>query len=442
MNNPLAALQLRTRSQAVVMVASAVVLTLASLLPLFTQRANAAELTDRKVTISTSAPSQSDVEFIFSYNIPNTTATKAGIRYQFCTTPLGTCTATGWTLTGNVHDSQTGWPNNATAFTVQATDLNDCQETTNATTEICYDRDETVATGVTGGAVTHTISGINTNATIQTVYIRISLYSDDDYQTADLLDTGVVAVAIVRQLTVTGRVAERLVFCVFAHDDASTRPADCTAATTNTTVDIGIIDNSAIAQSPVDNNPPTSQGNDRFGSLLVNTNATDGVSVTYFTEPATNVSGGDTDQLRRFRVLPTDCSATTTSTTDQCFIAANSAGENFTAGTERFGMYVACIENNDGSDSTTNNMENVPAAYTGTDADVATGPTTCENEAGNIKFAWNETTSAVEIANSTASSIKVVDDEIVKLRYGATASATTPTGSYTVVNTFIATPQF
>jgi hypothetical protein len=36
----------------------------------------------------------------------------------------------------------------------------------------------------------------------------------------------------------------------------------------------------------------------------------------------------------------------------------------------------------------------------------------------------------------------VVDDEIIKLRFGATASATTPTGTYVVVTTYIATPTF
>ncbi|MCW1908521.1 MAG: hypothetical protein KIH63_004230 [Candidatus Saccharibacteria bacterium] len=408
------------------------VLLAASILPMVfpSGTASAADLTDRKATISTSKPSSTDVEFIFSYNIPNTTNTKGGIIYQFCTTPLGTCTASGWTLTGFTHDSQASWPNNGTAFAAHAaTNENDCSQSTNATTMICFERDETVATGTTGGAVTHTISGINTNSTIQTVYIRISLYSDDDFQTADLLDSGVVAVAIVRQLTVSGRVQERLNFCVFAIDDAAALPTNCAAAPTTTSIDIGIVDSSAIATSPVDNNPPTSQGNDFYGALQVNTNAQDGITVTYFPETAST----GTNELRSFRVPGASCDVSGTSTTDPCFVDASGSGETFTAGTERFGMYIPCIDTTQG---TTTNLGSVAGAYDGSDNSVTSGAD-CENEAAT-DFAWSDSTTAATLASSS----NVVDDEIIKVRFAATASATTPTGSYTVVTTYIATPQF
>lgn len=389
----------------------------------------ALDLQDRSATISTSAPSQTDVQFIFSYNIPNTTATKGGIIYQFCTTPLGTCTASGWTLTGFTHDAQTGWPDNATAFTAHAaSDENDCTQSTNATSMICFERDETVATGTTGGAVTHTISGINTDATYQTVYIRISIYADDDFQTADLRDTGTVAVAIVRQLTVNGRIQERLQFCVFAIDDAAAVPADCGVAPTTTTIDIGIIGNVTAAISPVDNNPPTSQGNDMYGGLQLNTNGQDGTTITYFPEQATS----GTNELRAFRVTGASCDVSGTSLIDQCFISANSASETFVANTERFGMYIPCIDTTQGI---TTNLT-AASAYNGSDNTV-TSAADCENEAAT-DFAWDASGTAATIASSTS----VVEDEIVKLRFGAMANAITPTGSYTVTTTFIATPQF
>lgn len=53
-------------------------------------------------------------------------------------------------------------------------------------------------------------------------------------------------------------------------------------------------------------------------------------------------------------------------------------------------------------------------------------------------YAWNPTSTAATLISSTT----VVDDELVKFRYGATAAPTTPTGSYTVASTFIATPTF
>jgi hypothetical protein len=408
-----------------------VVLILAGLSPLVvnTVPATALELGDRKATISTSKPSSTDVEFVSSFTIPNTTATKAGIIYQFCTTPLGTCTASGWTLTGFTHDSQTGWANNATAFTAHAAvDENACSQSTNATSMICFERDETVATGTGGGAVTHTFSGINTSATIQTVYIRISVYSDDDFQTVDLLDSGVVAVAIVRQLTVNGRIQERLAFCVFAIDDAAALPTDCGTAPTTTTIDIGVIDSTTLSISPVDNSPPASQGNDFYGALQLNTNAQDGVTVTYF--PETAAIG--TNELRSFRVPGATCDVSGTSTIDQCFIDASNASETFVVGTERFGMYIPCIDTTQGI---TTNMTTA-TAYNGSD-NVTTSAADCENEAAT-DFAWSDSTIAATIASSTS----VVEDEIIKVRFAAAANAITPTGSYTVVTTYIATPQF
>jgi len=405
----------------------------------FPQGTSAALLTSRKATISTSAPNATDVEFVFSYSLPNTTSTKAGIIYEFCTSPLGTCNATGWTLSGATQDGQSAWPNNATAFAkvTGGADVGDCNFNSAPTTEICFARDETVATGVTGGAVTHTISGINFNSTIQTVYVRISVYSDNDFQTADLLDNGVVAVAVVRQLVTYGRVQERLEFCVAAIDDGgagdTTIPANCGAVPTTTTIDIGIVDNNSIVYAPVDASP-TNGANDYYGIAMVNTNAAGGVVVTYF--PETDTTGGASNQLRNFRVAGAACNATPTVVTDQCFVAASTAGENFSAGTERFGLYIPCIDTTQGT--TTNLTAN--AAYDGSDAST-TSAVNCENPAvptSQVNFAFDNTGSPVTLASSTT----VVDDEIIKISFGATASATTPTGLYRLTTTYVATPTF
>ena len=440
MNRSLSSYSLASRTtRRLVIVATALVLTLAGMLPyILNGTAQAAQLQDRKATISTSEPSSTDVEFIFAYNNQDTAAAKQGIRYQFCTTPLGACTAAGWTLTGFTHDSQTGWPTNATAFTAHAAaDENDCLQSTNSTSEICFER-TSATTG--GGAVTHTISGINFNATIQTVYIRITTYLDNDFQSVDLLDTGVVAVAVVRQLTTTGKVQERLEFCVFAIDDATALPTNCAAAPTTTTIDVGVVDNSSIVQSPVNDSAPTSLGNDDYGALQVNTNAQDGVALTWFPD----LAASGTNELRSFRVSGATCNASGTDVTDQCFVDAASTGEAFTAGTERFGVYIPCRDTTQGTTTGlgaggtgSGSSGTYNTAYSGTD-DTITSAADCENEAGNSKFAWNDSATAAALISSTG----VVDDEILKLRHGATANATTPTGTYTVVSTFIATPQF
>ncbi|MBW3569219.1 hypothetical protein KY385_03775, partial [Candidatus Parcubacteria bacterium] len=140
-------------------------------------------------------------------------------------------------------------------------------------------------------------------------------------------------------------------------------------------------------------------------------------------------------ELRSFRVSGATCTSGT-SATDQCFIDAVSTGETFVAGTERFGLYVPCIDQNDGTRSKTANLGSVPLAYSGDDGLFAT-VADCENEA-NTKFAWNDSATAANLASSSG----VVDNEIVKLSFGATAAATTPTGAYTVTTTYIATPTF
>ncbi len=422
--------------QSVSLLIIAFIVALAGLAPLYmTQTATAAQLTTRKATISTSVAASTDVEFAFSYSIPNTAAAKQGIIYQFCTTALGSCTLpTGMSVQAATHDAQTGWPSNGTAFTAHAvTDENDCDmSTTNS--KMCFER-TSATTG--GGAVTHTISGITAPSSQQTVYIRIAIYSDNAFLGANKLDQGAVAVAFNDQLTVNGRVQERLAFCVAAIDDAAALPADvatCSALTT-TVVDIGVVDNTTVAKSPVDDNPPTSQGNDDYGIAMVNTNASNGVSITFFSEQA----GSGTNQLRAFRVTGATCNASAATLTDQCFRSAagdTSGGTAVTAGNEYFGMNIPCIDTTQGS---TVNL----VADTDFDGDgTTTSAANCENTDTNTTFAWNDTSTATEIATSAGSSVKVVDDEIVKLAFGASAEATTPTGAYTVVSTYIATPTF
>jgi hypothetical protein len=427
------------------------VLALTAVLPaMVPDKAQAAQLSSRKVTISNSKINATDVEFAFSYTIGNTSSTKGGIIYQFCTTPLGTCTLpAGMSVQSATNDAQSGWSNlPGSPFTAHiVSDEGDCTMATNSYM-MCFERDETVATGFTGGAVTHTISGITAPNTIQSVYVRISLYTDDDFGSGDRVqsggtnDEGVVAAAFVDQLTVTGRVQERLDFCMAAIDDDDALPGDVgtCSALSDSGIDIGTIDNTSIAKAPVE--PTATNGaDDDYGIAMVNTNASGGVVVAYYADAATNVTGGDTDELRAFRVLPTDCTVGGASTTDQCFISADNDadGEIIAAGTERFGMQVACI---DGSQGTTDNLGSVPDKYNNVDNDT-TEVADCQkhsgagSDAGN-QFAWNDSATAETVASSAT----VVDDEIIKLRFAATANATTPTGSYLVLSVFIATPTF
>ena len=434
---------IKSSLQRFTIVAQAAVLAVATLLPLLLSgNASAAMLANRKVTINDSVVAQTGVQYDFEFDFAATAV--QGVVFEFCTQPLGTCVLpTGMDVnrTTTTLDAHTNFPTNGTAFSEFVTDnTGECTDIdgTSDDTQYCINRTE--ATSGAGTDATVDLGGIINPSAVQTVYIRVRLYSDTSFATR--VHEGTVAAAIVDQLTVNGRVQERLEFCVAGVDDADAMPADvatCTALT-DSNVDIGIIDESSIAISPV-NTTATNGSDDDYGILMVNTNAQGGVVLAYYAEDPTSVSGGDTHQLKSFRVVPTDCNASGATLNDQCFVSATNAGAGsvLTTGTELFGMYIPCVVQNTGG-STTANLTTAASAYNGSD-DAITTVADCENEtftSATGTVAWNTAGTADTLISSTT----VVDDEIVKLRFAATASATTPPGSYTVVTTYIATSTF
>ncbi len=425
-------------------IAQAAILVAAALIPLLvTGQASALQITNRKVTINDSVVSQTGVQYDFEFDFASTAV--QGVTFQFCTAPLGTCTLpTGMNVnrTLTTLDAHTNFPTNATAFTEFTTDnTGECDDIDGSSDDTMYCISRTEATAAAGTNATVDLGAITNPSSIQTVYIRVQLYSDTSFATR--VHEGTVAAAIVDQLTINGRVQERLDFCVAAVDDDDAVPTTVAlcSALTDSNVDIGVIDDSSIAVAPVE--PTTTNGSDDdYGILMVNTNASGGVVLGYYAEDPTSVSSSDADQLKSFRVIPTDCNATASVTTDQCFVSASNAGSGtvITQGTELFGMYIPCVQQNDGVNSTTANLTTANGAYNGDDNTITTSAG-CETEtftSGTATLAWNTGSSADTLISSTS----VVDDEIVKLRFGATASSTTPTGSYTVVTTYIATPTF
>ena len=465
---------LRLRFRNVLQLTLATIVAVAGLVPLANQ-ANAATLSSRSVAISTSEPDVTGVTYTFTFTTVDTPAAIQSIVLQFCDTPLGTCTLPGTdgtpaaTETIDVDQSTasygsiSGWTN-ATAFAdytgADAGACTDADGGSGVSTMLCLTRTEPASEN--DGAKTLVINNITnpivTNSNYEEIYVRIGLYSTTGFTT--LVDDGVVAANVVNLLTVSGRVQERLVFCVFALDDAAgssgtvgtaatNYPTNCTAAeaTASSSVDIGVIDNTSIVRSPRDNST-AEQGNDRFGAAIVNTNASSGVTVSYY--PDTAASG--TNQLRSFRVTGASCNASNANLTDQCFQNAATTGTTFSAGSERFGMHIACIANSttQASAGTTSNLGSGGAGtgssggtfntdYGNVDDNVADdGSDDCENSDAGNNYAWDDSGTAVSLVHSST----VVDDELIKMRFGATAQATTPTGSYTVSNIYIATPIF
>ena len=400
------------------------ILTSSLLLPFMSATVSAGQLTARSAAINKSAASSTNVQFTFGFTVPSS-GTVQGIIYNFCTTPLGTCTLpTGMAVQAATHSSQTGF--GATAFSAHAvSNQNNCTMGTNAYM-MCFSR--TDATSVSG-AVQHVIAGITAPSAQQSVYIRISLFTSSDFSTSSAHD-GTVAVAFVDQLITNGRVQENLEFCAASIDAIASMPTTVTncAALATTSIVIGVIDNSSIAQSPVATGATTT-ANNKYGILMTNTNGAGGLTISYFAEQATS----GTNQLRNFRVSGATCDPLDTNLTDQCFQPSPSGGGVMSVGSEAFGMNIACIHTGVGN---TSNLGSVTVAYNG-DGSMSDAGNTCQSEA-NTKFAWSNSANPTLLTSASS----VVDKEIVKVRYGATAQATTPTGSYGITTNFIATPTF
>lgn len=378
-----------------------VVMVIAISLSTFSSSVSAAVLTSRKVTLDKSAAGSSDTGHLFSYTIVTST-TVQGIIYQFCTTPISTCVKpTGMAVQATTHDAQTGFPANATAFTAHTvSNEGDCDMTT-TDSKMCFER-TSATTG--NGAVTHTISGITAPSSNQTVYVRISLYSDNAFVTGNLTDTGVVAEAFVNQLTINALVQETLQFCIGTADGGT----DCTGIS-GTTVNIGNVSDAAVSISPVASG---SGGNNVNGLAMVRSNAQGGVVVVYFT--TLDTSSG------KLKVAGQACTDNI-SLVDRCINSTTSTQNSIVAGTEEFGMTISSVDVSNGSTSNLTRDTN----YDG------------DGTAGG-GWAWLDDGTTDQIASSST----VVDDEMLVLRFAATASVTTPTGSYTTQANFIATPTF
>ena len=297
---------IRDRMQRSTTIMVAIALALSGMMPIIlSATADAAQITSRSVTLSTSQSAATGASYAFNFTLPTGVPVQS-MAFSFCTTPLGVCTLPNamdvGTTSAEVNATQTF--SQSPVFTEVTSVTGDCTgvAANNTATQYCVSRTGgTSGSNETAVAKAITIDGI-TNPTIASgnnlsVYVRIVLYSDDAFSTE--VHEGTVAASIVDQLTVTGRIQERLVFCVFALDDtagsnavgsgAGNMPTDCAAneANQSTNVDMGVIDNTSISTSPVDNNPPSALGNDRFGAALVNTNASSGVALTYFASQAT-----------------------------------------------------------------------------------------------------------------------------------------------------------
>ncbi len=400
-------------AQALVIIAG-----LAAPLLFLTGNASAAQLTSRSVTIGTSVASASTT-YTYGFTLP-TAGNVQSISFQACTTPLGSCTSPGGSINmdAGTEASRSGW-SSATTFTRSAGG-GSC---TGAVNMLCVSR--SAAVSESGARTLGWNSQVNPT-TLASYFVRIVTYSDTGWATP--VDSGVVAYAIISQLTVNARIQEILNFCVGTTtvDDATTSPGTDCSAISGTTVDIGVLDATTINVSPVS----TNGGSNTNGIAMLRTNAQSGAIITYFAEQ--NSSSG------KLKVAGQSCTGTIT--TDQCINSQGTTQGTFTAGVEKFGMTVAGVNC---SATTTTSYSCAFASNTNNLKQVAqyTGNTTTAYGVTN-GYAWDDTGTVTTIATSAGSAVKVVDDESIIMKFAATPSITTPTGAYTVTSTYVATATY
>jgi hypothetical protein len=159
----------------------------------------AAQITNRTLTIGSSAPSA--VTTHQNAFTVNTTANIGSIGFQYCTTASGACVLpTGLVTTSATLSAQSGA---GTAFTIV--------NTTNGAPYIT----RTAASLAAASAVSFTFSNItNPSTTNTTFYVRITTYTSTT-ATAGATDTGTDAGSTANQINVTASVPETLTFCVY-----------------------------------------------------------------------------------------------------------------------------------------------------------------------------------------------------------------------------------
>lgn len=165
----------------------------------------AAQLTSRKVTVSSSAASGANTTYTFNFTPAAATAIKS-VNIDFCTTASGACNPV--TPTG----VPAGLSTTGAAINGSPTGLGTGGSWTGSFATNGRLRITNTSSGGSASAATVSFTGItNPSTTNASYYMRVTTYSDDAYTTA--IDNGTVAASTANQITVTASVDETLTFC-------------------------------------------------------------------------------------------------------------------------------------------------------------------------------------------------------------------------------------
>lgn len=361
--------------------ATALILAVASLLPLFSpSEAYAAQITNRSLTLQAGASDGGSkpggvVNHLFAFTVPGST-TVGSIKFQYCTTASGACTMpTGVSTTSATLGAQSGM----TGFTM-----------VNATNGAPY-LTRTPAAPSSNTAVSYTLQSVtNPTAANQTFFVRISTYATTD-ATGSPTDTGTVTAATATQILLDGTMPESLVFCTGATIGLTGGVPDCATASS------GAISFNQLF-SPTDTASATSQ-------MAASTNAGQGYAITV--NGPTLTSGSNT------------VTAMTTATTG-------------IRGTSQFGLN---LKANTSATTTTPVGTEVAPAANGTNyrGQAAAGYSTVDT----FKFIPGEV-----VANSANGGAGGTDAQIFTASYIVNVPGSQPAGTYTTTLTYICTPTF
>lgn len=425
------------------------------------------QITTRSLTISSGVPGKTSVTYTFTFT-PASTGPVEGLKFIACKSAVSTypgntssCVAPdGFNAAGGgfanvTMGSQSGWQDSTNPnFSIDTTGANDCVPSATDHNIICAKRSgETTAQTLTPRTISFSTIKNPTTANVP-FYIGIYTYTDDVY-TAPEQDFGATASAVVQTLTTNAAVAEVLNFCVGATtvDDVQTPVATDCSALGNTSVNLGTLDTSIVNVSPV----LVNGGDSRNAVAMVRSNAGNGVTVAYdaIQQTGTNHQGTLRISGATCSAVGDDASATYgaadangNTKVDPC-INAVSAQTVFTAGSEAFGMTIAGINFGSVSSYTCSYGDAALSIGAGNTCNLkpltgylgggGSGTETYDTTNG---FAWDESGNAVNIASSSTSTIKQVDDEAIIMKYAATPQITTPFGPYQAQTDFIAVPVY
>lgn len=439
-----------SRIRRLVVLSQAFLLLAGTLTPLLlTSQAEAAQILNRSLTITSALPSATSVTYTIGDGTNGfkfgTSHVVKGMKFEVCTAAVGLpCThPTGFSWASSGGYTLTNWQD-TTAFTKDTTNTNDCDGTNVAT--LCLSRSgASVSENTTSNhkiVITGVVNPDNTNCSSNpncSFFVRMTSYDNATYTTgggagSQAVDTGTVASSTVQALTVNAAVAEVLNFCIgsTAVNDATTSPGAGCGAVSGTSINIGTLDTTTTNVSPVNSNG----GDNKNGIAMLRTNAASGATVSY---DAIQQSG--TNHKGTLRISGASCNALDTDLTDQCIRAQGGTQGTFTAGQEKFGMTtdVNCGATTAGSYYTCVSTGASPSNHLVPDSNYLGGGTGGSPTYGTGNgFAWVDDGTVTQIASSST----VVADEALILRFAATPSITTPFGLYAAQADFIAVPTY